>query len=263
MREELDLTDFVPVNYTHYNIDLGDRYLINKKGQMYSKDKKKILNPKPNNQGYVVFNVLVDNKKTSLNIHRMVAYTFIPNPENKPCVNHIDGVKSNNNVENLEWVTYSENQYHAFRIGLKKKDHIDLTGQVFGKLIVEEFIETKNGHTYWWCKCECGNKTRVSTNSLRRKTTKSCGCMQKSSVSNHYRNLAETKIGKKYKMLTVIDYVGRKKIGKSYYHSHYVECLCECGNKTQIPYSRLGVTESCGCQRINRIRDFHNKKKTS
>jgi hypothetical protein len=48
--------------------------------------------------------------------HRRLAQLFIPNPENKPCVNHKDGNRSNNDINNLEWVTYSENHIHAYRV---------------------------------------------------------------------------------------------------------------------------------------------------
>ncbi len=54
-------------------------------------------------------------------VHRLVAETFIPNPDNKPVVNHKDGNKKNNAASNLEWMTYSENTLHSFKNGLQKK----------------------------------------------------------------------------------------------------------------------------------------------
>lgn len=70
------------------------------------------------NDGYKCFNLIKDNNKKIMKVHRAVAEAFIPNPKNKPQVNHIDGNKQNNNVSNLEWVTASENMIHAIKTGL-------------------------------------------------------------------------------------------------------------------------------------------------
>lgn len=77
---------------------------------------------KPCVQTYL--SVDLGNNKNYL-IHRLVAKAFIPNPDNKPCVNHIDGNKHNNNFENLEWCSYSENEKHSYHALGKKAN---LTG---------------------------------------------------------------------------------------------------------------------------------------
>lgn len=69
-------------------------------------------------QGYKFVTLLINGKQKRMRVHRAVAETFIDNPENKPYVNHINGNRSDNNVENLEWVTPAENSQHAVETGL-------------------------------------------------------------------------------------------------------------------------------------------------
>jgi len=81
---------------------------------------------------YLFYPLSISGVKKSMFIHRLVAEVFIINPDNKPQVNHKDGNKLNNNVENLEWVTQNENVQHMYDLGLKTYKPLHYKGK-FGK----------------------------------------------------------------------------------------------------------------------------------
>ena len=97
------------------------KYKVSNKGRVKTFQRKvtKILIPQ-NHFQYFAVGLNKFGKQKRIGVHVLVAKAFIPNPENKPEVNHIDGNKRNNCVENLEWVTGSENTKHAFDTGLAK-----------------------------------------------------------------------------------------------------------------------------------------------
>ena len=129
-------------------------YFANEKGQIKSADRQrkivshgkqsfytrkgKILKPCLNPYGYYCVSISDKNQKERVYaVHRLIAKTFIENPENKPQINHKDGNKLNNSVENLEWATAKENIKHAFLNGLNKgsKPWLGKTGSAHNKSI--------------------------------------------------------------------------------------------------------------------------------
>lgn len=111
---KINLDKFVPCPI------FPDRYLINREGKVYSLISKKLISQRLDRYGYLRCNLYRNQKQVTITVHRLVAMAFLPNPNNLPEVNHKDGNKLNNHIDNLEWVTTSENQKHAFRIGLSK-----------------------------------------------------------------------------------------------------------------------------------------------
>lgn len=98
-----------------------DRFLISNQGRIFSLLSNKILSQGLSKTGYATLSTKIggrSGKYYCFKIHRLVANAFLPNPDNKPFVNHINGVKTNNHVDNLEWVTNQENIQHAYDTGL-------------------------------------------------------------------------------------------------------------------------------------------------
>ena len=106
-----------------------------------------ILKPSLGEWGYEQVSLRKEGKKRTMRVNRLVAQTFIPNPDNLPQVNHIDGVKTNNRVDNLEWCNSSQNMIHCFSNGLSDwntRIRIVETGEVFNS--ISECARSIGGH---------------------------------------------------------------------------------------------------------------------
>lgn len=83
--------------------------------------------------GYGMVTLYKNRKKTTFIVHRLVAIAFIDNPDNKRTVNHINGIKTDNNSKNLEWATHKENSQHGWDTGLITPSHNNINGNAQGE----------------------------------------------------------------------------------------------------------------------------------
>lgn len=90
-------------------------YQITENGQIFGVKRQKFLSLREDKDGYLIVNLSKDNKPKTYKVHRLVAMTYLPNPENFSQVNHIDENKKNNDISNLEWCTNEHNQRHGTR----------------------------------------------------------------------------------------------------------------------------------------------------
>lgn len=120
-----------PADFWNAVYEFEDHYVVNQNGQiakvariviqsdgMLNSIQERMLKTRINNWGYEEVRLRKDNKTHTRFVHRLVAQSFLPNPDNKPYVNHKNGKKTDNRCENLEWVSHKENIQHAYDTGL-------------------------------------------------------------------------------------------------------------------------------------------------
>lgn len=132
------------------NITDFPQYSVSNKGEVVNNETNKILSPWKNSHGYLQVSLYKNGKKYNKQIHRLVAEAFIPNPDNKPTVNHSDkkGTKTDNRVSNLEWATMSEQMNHVHSNKLSSNiGETHVNSKIKNTDIKNIFDRRKNGET--------------------------------------------------------------------------------------------------------------------
>lgn len=122
-------------------VGFEDYFQISNLGNIFSKRSNRVLKTHIAKSGYVLLATKIGSRQGTnhcFRVHRLVAEAFLPNPENKPEVYHIDGIKTNNKISNLEWVTAEENMNHAKTLSLFKAAKGVLNSQ--SKLSIDDVL---------------------------------------------------------------------------------------------------------------------------
>lgn len=133
-------------------VGFEEYFKVTRCGKIWSLRSNRFLKTHQGKQGYLTLTTRIggrDGKAWLIKVHRAVAQAYIPNPENKPCVNHKNGIKTDNHVDNLEWATYAENTRHAFDTGLavaRKGEELHNS-----RLTEEDVLDIRRRYTPW-CK---------------------------------------------------------------------------------------------------------------
>lgn len=130
--------------------------------------KGKILKPTIDPHGYALVQLRNNGDAWFVRVHRLVAMAFLPNPDHKPCINHLDNTRNNNVVTNLEWCTYQENSQYAAKQGRIK----GLLGKHHTEETKERIRKAKSGvkqSEEWVAKRVAGNRKAVRTEQWRKR----------------------------------------------------------------------------------------------
>lgn len=141
------------------------RYVLHNYGGLREVPER-ILRPGTDSNGYQLVALYSDGIRRSIKVHRLVATAFLHNPNNKPEVNHKNGIKSDNTVGNLEWATRIENNQHALDIGLRKMP------------------KGKNHH--WYGRSVKGGESHISKMVMDTESGKVYGCAKEAAKSTPY-----------------------------------------------------------------------------